>query len=318
MEAAVREACAAAAGGAASTVALYPIDTVKTRMQAGEDPGCEAEGQDDAPRQGTWQVAARILREEGARGFFPGVVSSAVQSAIEKSVYFFAYTLIKAWTRGVLRREPGAWTSLVCGYVSEWVHMPVTLPLEVVTTRMQARSTQDSRGAGAALLGIFRQEGWQGLYRGWPAYFVLCLGPAIQFTVFERLRLMLLAAKRHRPPGRPVRHGAGAARESLSFFESLVLGAVARALSTLLVYPYIRAKVVLQSSPQGSASSVGTGSPGAPVGSTGPERKGAMPAGRANSPTTPSGSVAGTIFRLFQDGGVANVFHGIQPELVRG
>jgi len=39
--------------------------------------------------------ASLMLEEEGAGVFYTGVVTSAVQSATEKALYFFAYTFLK-------------------------------------------------------------------------------------------------------------------------------------------------------------------------------------------------------------------------------
>ena len=70
-----------------------------------------------------------------------------------------------------------------------------------------------------------------GMYKGIQAYTVLCLKPAIQYTVFEQIKQRLLR---------------GTQRTSLHAGESFVLGMVARTISTILVFPYVRAKVLMQ------------------------------------------------------------------------
>jgi len=67
--------------------------------------------------------------------------------------------------------------------LSEALHLPFTLPFEVITTRIQKGDTK---------LGIFGTvksviaEG--GAWRGWKVYVYLCCMPAIQFVLFDRLK----------------------------------------------------------------------------------------------------------------------------------
>ena len=78
--------------------------------------------------------------------------------------------------------------------------MPVTLPIEVVCKTMQTRKPGKgeagggSGGGGGGNAGVFgvisailKEKGVGGFYRGLSAYIVLCLKPAIQFTIYEQV-----------------------------------------------------------------------------------------------------------------------------------
>lgn len=71
----------------------------------------------------------------------------------------------------------------------------------------------------------------KGMYKGIQAYTVLCLKPALQYTVFEQVKAMVVA---NRLP------------QKLYASEAFILGMIARTISTVCIFPYIRAKVVLQ------------------------------------------------------------------------
>jgi solute carrier family 25 (peroxisomal adenine nucleotide transporter), member 17 len=72
-----------------------------------------------------------------------------------------------------------------------------------------------------------------GMYKGIQAYTILCLKPALQYTIFEKVKATIVS---HRRDGR------------LLAAEAFALGMVARTISTVFIYPFIRAKVVLQTS----------------------------------------------------------------------
>ncbi len=158
--------------------------------------------------------------------------------------------------------------------MAEWAHLPVTLPIDCVTTAIQ--TDDQNRGAFVLLGNILSEKGIGGFYKGIQAYTVLCLKPAIQYTVYEQVKKMVLAT---RNAGRKV------VDESLSAAEAFFLGMVARIIATMLTYPYLRAKVMLQST-YGNAKV---------------------------KPTIPQ-----MISEQISEGGVWGLYQGIGPELTRG
>ena len=144
-ESVASEVVSAMVGGMFSASALYPLEVLKTRMQAeskvsGNNPQEETDDDDDeqhqhgggtnstttsssggaggsssrggnteivtkqqlrkmysnAAQEGMTSYATLMYHHEGGiTPFYSGVVTSAVQSATEKALYFFAYTFFK-------------------------------------------------------------------------------------------------------------------------------------------------------------------------------------------------------------------------------
>ena len=127
-ESVASEVVSAMVGGMFSASALYPLEVLKTRMQAESKSTTSSKNNDDnekdlpneqEPNDGdgeeeeetkhtkqlTYEEAAsqgmksyaKLMydNEGGIAPFYSGVVTSAVQSATEKALYFFAYTFYK-------------------------------------------------------------------------------------------------------------------------------------------------------------------------------------------------------------------------------
>ena len=132
------QAMSAGSGGVAATVSLFPLDTIKTRMQA-------RKANADANGGGVGETVVGIMEDGGPMAFFAGVRPGAVQSAIEKFVYFYAYTLLKAGWKSATGEAPGTISNLAIGYVSEWCHLPITLPLERVVKTIQTTRKEEEK-----------------------------------------------------------------------------------------------------------------------------------------------------------------------------
>lgn len=341
-ESILAEVVSASLGGSFSASALYPLEILKTKMQAetkdgtGSTPAvatvvrhqkcsctCEScqqcsivadankttpttaavsvirddsvlggeEGDDEdndpppppsAAQQGMIAYAKQMYAEGGISCFYAGIETSAIQSATEKALYFFAYTGFKnAYKVLTGNHTIDTLPNLLLGCMAEWAHLPITLPIDCLTTKIQT----DTTGAGpVALLNVMLSEkGMAGMYKGIQAYTVLCLKPAIQYTVFEQVKAMVLAGRRSTNPGY---NNTNAQNDSLGAAEAFFLGMVARTVSTLICFPYVRGKVMLQSTyAEGGA---------------------------------PKGGIPGMVLEMFADGGLGEVFRGIGPELTRG
>ena len=181
--------------------------------------------------------------------------------------------------------------NVLLGYLADWSHLLVTMPAEQVAVRMQT--------TGAAALCALREirderGGLGGFYSGIAAYVVLALKPAIQNAIFEALRKRVLE--------RSARALGVAARE-LSAAQAFALGAIARAVATLLVFPCVRAKVLLMTR--------ATTSPSAAAGAA---AAGEAESARANA----RGSVREVLRQVVREEGVLALYQGIRPELVKG
>lgn len=238
------EVLSASLGGSISASILYPLEVLKTKMQAddandSDDDEDVAGGSDkkkmEKPKKGMVDYAVDLYNKEGFSVYLNGIETSAFQSAMEKSFYFFAYTALKQMHQFVrvlmtspeqARKPMGAMTNLILGCLAEWAHLPITMPIDCLTTAIQ---TSKKQNAVALMLQILKDGN---MYNGIQAYYVLCFKPALQYTVYEQVKAVLLQSRN---------------TDTLSAGEAFVLGMVARTVATIAVFPFVRAKVVMQS-----------------------------------------------------------------------
>jgi solute carrier family 25 (peroxisomal adenine nucleotide transporter), member 17 len=261
------EVLSASLGGAISASLLYPLEVLKTKMQArGSD---DNDDDDEDPDPTMIDYATKLYQKEGAAVFFHGMETSAFQSAAEKALYFFAYTALKevhgAVTNG--RKLDGV-SNLALGCAAEWAHLPITLPLDCWTTQIQTTNEKPM-----AILCNLLAAGPSKMYKGIQAYTVLCLKPALQYTIFEQVKAVVVA---------------GRVQKTLGAAEAFLLGMVARAISTVVVFPYLRAKVLLQT------------------------------AKNSNNSDETKTSILSLLGTMYGQGGLASWFQGLGPELTRG
>merc|ERR1719277_243211 len=110
------------------------------------------------------------------------------------------------------------------GMLAGFVVQCITLPVDLIVTRMQSLRDGNS-GFVSHVLHIVREEGILGLWAGLGPGAALVLNPGITQMILVRLG------------------GSTAAATAMRAFWS---GALAKAVASLLTYPYMRAKVQMQ------------------------------------------------------------------------
>ncbi|KAI5654600.1 hypothetical protein M9H77_31787 [Catharanthus roseus] len=165
-------AVAGAAAGGVVESALYPIDTIKTRLQAVHGGG---------------KIVLRGLYS-GLAGNLAGVLPA---SAIFVGVYEpTKQKLLKSFPDNL-----SALAHLVAGAVGGAASSIVRVPTEVVKQRIQMGQFTS---APEAVRCIVAKEGFKGLFAGYGSFLLRDLPfDAIQFCIYEQLRIgYKLAAKR--------------------------------------------------------------------------------------------------------------------------
>ncbi|BGP37439.1 hypothetical protein JCM10449v2_001345 [Rhodotorula kratochvilovae] len=232
-----------AVGGVISGAVVYPLDTIKTRIQTEVSAIEEALASStpaptlnrpNAPHRlphkhaTAKQMALRILREGGPRAFYRGFGANMLNSFSMQFAYFYFYTLVRStYMKKFPLAQMTTATELLLGALAAAMGQVFTIPVSVIATRQQlAKKTLSFRRAVAHIL---RDDGITGLWRGLKPSLVLCVNPAITYGMFERLKTMALE------PG-----------EKMTPFKAFVLGAASKTLATVVTYPYIMAKTRLQ------------------------------------------------------------------------
>lgn len=133
------------AGGASGTavdVALFPLDTIKTRLQSSQ--GFHASG--------------------GFRGIYSGLGPAAIASAPGAALFFSTYETVKKLLGQRFPERYQVGVHMSAAAVGEVVACLVRVPTEIVKQRMQARQYNS---AILVIRDTIRQEGFYGIYRGY-------------------------------------------------------------------------------------------------------------------------------------------------------
>ncbi|KAL0557047.1 hypothetical protein IC582_005565 [Cucumis melo] len=165
----------AIAGSVASFVieaALYPIDTIKTRLQAVHGGG-------------------KIV----LKGLYSGLTGNLVGMLPATAIFVGVYEPTKQTLLNSLPENLNALAHLTAGVVGGVASSIIRVPTEVVKQRMQ---TSHFASASNAVQAIVSREGFKGLYAGYGSFLLRDLPfDAIQFCIYEQLRIgYKLAAQR--------------------------------------------------------------------------------------------------------------------------
>lgn len=163
------------AGGTAGVVvetALYPIDTIKTRLQAARGGG-------------------KIVLQ----GLYSGLAGNLVGVLPASALFVGVYEPAKKKLLKILPENLSAVAHLTAGAIGGVAASLVRVPTEVVKQRMQ---TRQFASAPDAVRLIVAKEGFKGLYAGYGSFLLRDLPfDAIQFCIYEQLRIgYKLAARR--------------------------------------------------------------------------------------------------------------------------
>mmetsp|Transcript_60549 Transcript_60549/g.131212 ORF Transcript_60549/g.131212 Transcript_60549/m.131212 type:complete len:347 (-) Transcript_60549:200-1240(-) len=231
---ALAQATAGAAGGVFASFVLMPLEVAKTQIAIGEAGECSTLG-----------VIWEIVKQKGVPGLFQGVSTKCAETAMKNFVYFYVYDAMNV----AIKRHQKATTGikLILGYLAGVVTTVLTMPLEVLSTRMQVED-KDLRGVIASLL---ESDGFQGLFRGFWFNIILCVNPAIQNTAFDKMKRWLTFRRDAKPL-------------ALTPLQGFLLGAVAKAIATYVTFPLVRLKTMLQA----GGEPHGPSAPSTPVNNT--------------------------------------------------
>ncbi|WFD36650.1 hypothetical protein MCUN1_003537 [Malassezia cuniculi] len=234
-------ALAGALGGVFSNAVVYPLDTVKTRIQANKKASTNPAAEKNERGPEMLRVLLRIARGKGGiPELYKGFRANILNTFVQQFAYFYWYTVVRTLYIGrVLRsRDPApalsTVTELVLGALAGALAQLFTTPIGVVATRQQIGSHDHEEDADESIMGhvreIYHKDGLPGFWRGIKPSLVLTINPAITYGVYERVKnLILIASGGHMSPGK-----------------SFLIGALSKTLATIVTFPYILSKIRLQ------------------------------------------------------------------------
>lgn len=234
---ALTEATSGAVGGLLSTTVLYPLDTCKIKFQAEACEGGEAK----------YRNLVDVLREAVSSGkvlsLYQGLGTKNVQSVIAGFVYFYSYSFFKGrFLKASNMQQLGLGTNLVVAAAAGTCTCIVTQPWDTISARMQTSKP----GESPSLLAVLKEGGLLRAFDGLGVSLLLTCNPAIQYTVYEQLKDRLLNWKRQKQRSRESVEMNSGLPVVLSAFSAFMLGALSKTIATVLTYPAIRCKVLMQ------------------------------------------------------------------------
>lgn len=152
-----------AVAGCAVEAAFYPLDTIKTRLQAA--------------RRGDARVHL-------FRGLYRGIGGNLLGVAPASALFFAAYEPMKRALEDGEGGDGGVGARLTAGAVAGLVSSVVRVPTEVIKTRRQVGAS-----AAASVSGIIAAAGVSGLFAGYGSFLLRDLPfDAIEFAGYETMK----------------------------------------------------------------------------------------------------------------------------------
>ncbi|KAH3871928.1 mitochondrial thiamine pyrophosphate carrier-like [Dreissena polymorpha] len=174
----------AVSGGMSSclaTVVVQPIDIIRTRLVAQGEPKVY---------RSMYHAAESIIRLEGVRGFYKGLIPACIGVAPQMGLQFGFYALLqRVWNTALnlpYEHHPGGVESFICGSGSGFISKLLIYPMDLTKKRLQVQGFEDARkrfgavhqyrGLAHCLSSTLQHEGVRGLYKG--------LAPSLLKAVF--------------------------------------------------------------------------------------------------------------------------------------
>ena len=161
---------AGATAGCSVEATLYPIDTIKTRLQAMRSGG----------------GFSALLKAGGGRALYAGIWGNLVGVAPASAIFMAVYEPVKQYVTAAVDPDKSFLGPLAAGVAAGLASSIVRVPTEVVKTRMQ---TGEYKHAFTALRTIMAKEGARGIFAGYGSFLLRDLPfDAIEFVAYEQLK----------------------------------------------------------------------------------------------------------------------------------
>ncbi|XP_061785599.1 solute carrier family 25 member 47-A isoform X1 [Nerophis lumbriciformis] len=194
------------AGGIMQTLVLSPGDIVKVRLQC-QTESRRRQGSSAHPKyRGPIHCLLSIVREEGFRGLYRGVMPLMLRDGPSFATYFLTYASVCEWLTESGREKPAWGVVMLAGGVAGMAGWTLGTPMDIIKARLQmdgARERKRYRGFFHCIAETARTEGPSVFFRSWG---INCLRAfpvnMVVFVMYELLTHILQDTHDSVPPSR--------------------------------------------------------------------------------------------------------------------
>lgn len=170
---------AGAVAGMTEHSAMYPVDTIKTRMQALCHPGQQLHG------TSVLRAATAVLRREGWRGLYSGVRAQLLGTGPAHAIYFAVYEEAKVHLIAEGQVGYAHLGTAAAGALATIASDCFNVPFDTIKQRLQVAHSP-YKGMSDCLTSMVRQEGFGSLFRSLPTTILMNVPfTAIHFSIYE-------------------------------------------------------------------------------------------------------------------------------------
>ncbi|KAH9868521.1 hypothetical protein J1614_007593 [Plenodomus biglobosus] len=173
--------------GAFGAFMVYPIDLVKTRMQ-----NQRASGVGHVLYKNSLDCAKKVIKNEGFKGLYSGVLPQLVGVAPEKAIKLTVNDLVRGKLTDKSTGNIKFWHEMLAGGTAGACQVVFTNPLEIVKIRLQIQGELSKNVEGVpkrSAMWIVRNLGLMGLYKGATACLLRDVPfSAIYFPTYSHLK----------------------------------------------------------------------------------------------------------------------------------
>ncbi|KAJ6518626.1 mitochondrial carrier domain-containing protein [Mycena sanguinolenta] len=211
---------AGALAGISEHAVMYPVDSIKTRMQV-------FSASPVAVYSGVGNAFSRISSTEGMRALWRGVSSVVLGAGPAHAVHFGTLEAVKELAGG--NRGGPQWLATSLAGASATIAADALMnPFDVIKQRMQVHKSEFRSVLTCARV-VFKNEGLAAFYVSYPTTLAISIPfNAIQYTVYEQVKRVMNPTHEYSPS------------------THITAGAVAGAIAAAVTTPLDVAKTVLQ------------------------------------------------------------------------
>ena len=184
---------AGAVAGTTEHTAMFPLDTIKTRMQTAATRANDVSSSSffRHATASTRAAAAAVIETEGVRGLYRGVAAVGIGAGPAHAVYFATYEHMKRALGGAQKGEHNPFAHALAGACATVIGDAVQTPVDTVKQRLQMTHSPYA-GVWDCARGTVREQGFGALYRSYPTTLAMNVPfTAIHFTAYESAKIAL-------------------------------------------------------------------------------------------------------------------------------